>query len=206
MSSFIPVIDIKMDWSKHQSRMPIIEEKAGCSLEQAITDYAQWNESINPHRTDIIFDRYVADIRKSQQNLNNSLYWNIQNCTEIIEDSFDEYRKRESLHYPLHVLLMVIMIAKQYGCQNAQDIADFYNIHYLELFISIPDVPSFKSPMSATTIRTAMILVTPEDTEKFFVEHFTRVKIHIREQIKYYDENFYDRKDDIADTVSFDGQ
>lgn len=83
---------------------------------------------------------------------------------------------------------MVIMIAKQYGCQNAQDIADFYNIHYLELFISIPDVPSFKSPMSATTIRTAMILVTPEDTEKFFVEHFTRVKIHIREQIKYDDE------------------
>ena len=101
---------------------------------------------------------------------------------------------------------MVIMIAKQYGCQNAQDIADFYNIHYLELFISIPDVPSFKSPISATTIRTAMTLVTPEDTEKFFEEHFTRVKIHIGEQIKYDDETFYDRKDDIADTVSFDGQ
>lgn len=100
---------------------------------------------------------------------------------------------------------MVIMIAKQYGCQNAQDIDDFYNIHYLELFISIPDVPSFKSPISATTIRTAMMLVTPEDTEKFFVEYFTRVKIHIKEQIKYDDENFYDRKDDIADTVLFDG-
>ena len=54
--------------------MPIIEEKVAYSLEQAITDYAQWNESINPHRTDIIFDRYVADIRKSQQNLNDSLY------------------------------------------------------------------------------------------------------------------------------------
>lgn len=101
---------------------------------------------------------------------------------------------------------MVIMIAKQYGCQNAQNIADFYNIHYLELFISIPNVPSFKSPISATTIRTAMMLVTPEDTEKFFEEYFTKIKIHIREQIKYYDENFYDRKDDIADTVSFDGQ
>ena len=88
---------------------------------------------------------------------------------EITDDSFDVYRKEYRLHYPLHVLLMVIMIAKQYGCQNAQDIADFYNIHYLELFISIPDVPSFKSPMSATTIRTAMTLVTPEDTEKFFV-------------------------------------
>lgn len=83
---------------------------------------------------------------------------------------------------------MVIMIAKQYGCQNAQNIAGFYNIHNLELFISIPDVPSFKSPMSAITIRTAMTLVTPEDTEKFFVEHFTREKIHIREQIKYDDE------------------
>lgn len=42
--------------------------------------------------------------------------------------------------------------------------------------------------MSAITIRTAMTLVTPEDTEKFFVEHFTREKIHIREQIKYDDE------------------
>lgn len=101
---------------------------------------------------------------------------------------------------------MVIMIAKQNGCQNAQDIADFYNIHYLELFITLPEVPSFKSPISATTIRTAMMLVTPEDTEKFFEEYFTKIKIHIREQIKYDDENFYDRNDDIADTVSFDGQ
>ncbi|MDY5064119.1 MAG: hypothetical protein SPE82_05315 [Succinivibrio sp.] len=104
---------------------------------------------------------------------------------DIIQDSFDEYRKRESLHYPLHVLLMVIMIAKQYGCQNAQDIADFYNIHYQDLFVSIPDVPSFKSPISATTIRTAMTLVTPEDREKFFIEHFTSVKIHIKDKIKY---------------------
>lgn len=87
---------------------------------------------------------------------------------------------------------MVIMIAKQYGCQNAQDIADFYNIHYLELFITLPEVPSFKSPISATTISTAMMLVTPEDTEKFFEEYFTKIKIHIREQIKYDVENFYD--------------
>lgn len=53
-----------MDWSKHQSRMPIIEEKADYPLEQTIEDYALWNESINPHRAGIIFDRYVADIRK----------------------------------------------------------------------------------------------------------------------------------------------
>lgn len=98
------------------------------------------------------------------------------------------------------------MIAKQYGCQNAQDIADFYNIHYLELFITLPEVPSFKSPISATTISTAMMLVTPEDTEKFFEEYFTKIKIHIREQIKYDVENFYDWKGYIADTVSFDCQ
>lgn len=48
--------------------MPIIEEKATYTLEQAIEDYAQWNEFFNPHRTGIIFDRYVDDIRKSQQN------------------------------------------------------------------------------------------------------------------------------------------
>lgn len=118
--------------------MPIIEEKAGCSLEQAITDYAPWNEVFNPHRTDLIFDRYVDGIRESQQYLSESPYWYIQNCMEIIQDSFSEYRNEDRLHYPLHVLLMVIMIAKQYGCQNAQDIADFYNIHYLELFITLP--------------------------------------------------------------------
>ena len=48
VSSFISMIDIKMDWSKHQSRMPIIEEKATYTLEQAIEDYAQWNEVFNP--------------------------------------------------------------------------------------------------------------------------------------------------------------
>ena len=83
---------------------------------------------------------------------------------------------------------MVIMVDKQYGCQNAQDIADFYNIHYLELFISLPEVTSFKYSISATTIRTALMLVTPEETEKFFEEYFTRVKIHIKEQIKYDDQ------------------
>ena len=185
--------------------MSISREKATCTLEQSITDYAPWNEVFNPHMTDLIFDRYVDGIRKSQQYLSESLYWYIQNCMEIILDSFYEYRNEDRLHYPLHVLLMVIMVAKHYGCQNAQDIADFYNILYLELFITLPDVPSFKSPISATTIRTAMMLVTPEDTEKLFEEYFTKVKIHIREQIKY-DENFYDRNDDIADTVSFDGQ
>lgn len=62
------------------------------------------------HRTDLIFDRYVDDIRKSQQNLNDSLYWYIQNYMEIIDDSFDVYRKEDSQLYPLNVLLMVIMI------------------------------------------------------------------------------------------------
>lgn len=66
------------------------------------------------------------------------------------------------------------MIGKQYGCQNAQNIADFYNIHYLELLITLSDVPSFKFPISATTVRTAMMIVTPEDTEKFFEEYFPR--------------------------------
>ena len=192
MSSFISMIDRKMDWSKLQSRMSISREKATCTLEQAITDYAPWNEVFNSHRTDHIFDRYVDDIRKSRQYLSESLYWYIQNCMEIIQDSFSEYRNEDRLHYPLNVLPMVIMVAKQYGCQNAQDIADFYNIHYLELFITLPEVPSFKSPISATTIRTAMMLVTPEDTEKFFEEYFTKIKIHIREQIKYDVENFYD--------------
>lgn len=37
--------------------MPIIEEKADYPLEQAIEDYALWNESINPHRAGIIFGR-----------------------------------------------------------------------------------------------------------------------------------------------------
>lgn len=47
VSSFISMIDRKMDWSKHQSRMSISREKATCTLEQAITDYAPWNEVFN---------------------------------------------------------------------------------------------------------------------------------------------------------------
>lgn len=138
VSSFISMIDRKMDWSKHQSRMSISREKATCTLEQAITDYSPWNEVFYSHRTDLIFDRYVDGIRKSQQYVSESLYWYIQNCMEIIHDSFSEHRNEDRLHYQQHVLLMVIMIAKQYGCQNAQDIADFYNILYLEHFITLP--------------------------------------------------------------------
>lgn len=116
MSGFISMIDRKMDWSKHQSRMSISREKATCTLEQATTDYAPWNEDFNPHRTDLIFDRSVDGIRKSHQYLSESLYWYIQNCMEIIQDSFSEYLNEDRLHYPLHVLLMVIMIARPYGC------------------------------------------------------------------------------------------
>lgn len=38
VSSFISMIDMKMDWSEHQSKIPIIEEKADYPLEQAIAD------------------------------------------------------------------------------------------------------------------------------------------------------------------------
>lgn len=60
--------------------------------------------------------------------------------------------------------------------------------------------------LSATTIRTAMQLISPEEVEKFFEEHFTKVKHFIKEQIKYGDAPYCDRQDDIVDTMSFDGQ
>jgi len=152
------------------------------------------------------FRKILDGIRLSQKYISDSLVHHIQELITEILRTYSEYRNKYRIHYPLYLLLIIIIIARNSGRNDAEGIAAYYNERYLEFFMMFPKVPAFKTPISASTIRTAMQLISPEEAEKFFEEHFTKIKILIRDQIKYDDVLFSDRSDDIVDTIAFDGQ
>ena len=145
-------------------------------------------------------------MRYSHKYINDSVVHHIQEITTAIIGNFSEYCNKYIIRYPLPLLLLIIIFAKQSRHNDAEAIADFYNERYLEFFMLFPETPPFVTPLRATTIRTAMQLIFPAAVEKFFEEHFTKVKILVKEQLKYEDSPFSDRQDDIVDTISFDGQ
>ena len=206
MSSFISAIESSFDWSKFRSRLPIARELPEYDLEAAIADYSKWQSVFHPHRPGLLFERYLDGIRFTKKYISESIEHHIQEIITEIMRTYSEYRNKYRIRYPLYLLLMTIIIAKNYGRNDAEGIAAFYNERYLEFFLMFPDVPAFITPISASTIRTAMQLITPKEAEKFFEEHFTKVKILIEDQIKYDEVLFSDRKDDIVDTIAFDGQ
>lgn len=131
-------------------------------------------------------------MRYSHRYISDSVVHHVQEITTAIMGNFSEYRNKYRIRYPLYLLLLIIIFAKKSGHNDAEEIANFYNERYLEFFILFPETPPFVTPVSATTIRTAMQLIYPEEAEKFFEEHFTKVKILIKEQIKYDDTPFCD--------------
>lgn len=149
--------------------------------------------------------KYLDDIRYAHKYISYSVVHHIQEITTAIIGNFSEYRNKYRIRYPLHLLLLIIIFAKQSVHNDADEIADFYNERYLEFFILFPETPPFVILLSATSIRTAMQIISPDEVEKFFEEHFTKVKILIKEQLKNDDTPFCDRQDDIVDTIFFDG-
>ena len=188
------------------SRLPIAQETQDYDLEDAIADYSKWQPVFHPYRQGLRFQRYLDDMRYSNRYIRESVVHHIQEITTAIMGNFSEYRNKYRIRYPLYLLLLIIIFAKQSGQNDAEEIAAFYNERYLEFFIMFPEAPRFVKPLSATNIRTAMQLISPDEVEKFFEEHFSKVKILIQEQIKYDDTPFSERQDDIVDTISFDAQ
>jgi len=206
MPGFISAIEKSFDWKKFQSRMSIAEEAPAYTLEQAIADYSKWSHLFKGNIGAGGYKKYLADIRYFNEEVSPTLSHHIQEIITQILCSYSEYRNKYRIHYPLYLLMMTVIIARNYGNTDAESIADFYNEHYLELFITFPEVPCFIAPMSASTIRTAMRMISADECESFFEKYFTKIKILIQDQVKYDEENFCERGNDIADTIAFDGQ
>lgn len=112
---------------------------------------------------------------------------------------FTDYRKSEcQIVYPLTLLIPVIMMAHNCGITDADAIASYYRKHCLEFYILLGEVPPLTNRLSASTIRTVMMLPDKDELEKFFFwEYFSKVKLYITEQINYNKERIDSREGDI---------
>ena len=55
---------------------------------------------------------------------------------------------------------------------DCDEIADYYNLHYLELFVMVPEIPKYRGKISVSTIQVAMSMLRPEQISRFFEENF----------------------------------
>lgn len=110
------------------------------------------------------------------------------------------------MHYPLDVLIFLILITRVQGIVDCDEIADYYNLHYLELFVLVPGIPKYRGQLSVSTIQVAMSMLSPVQISRFFEEYFTKIKITIEEQVLYHKERIESRPEGIKDTLGFDGQ
>lgn len=97
------------------------------------------------------------------------------------------------------------MMEHNCGITDADAIASYYRKHCLEFYILLGEVPSLTNRLSASTIRTVMMLPDKDELEKFFLEYFSKVKLYITEQINYNKERIDSREGDIKNTIGFDG-
>jgi hypothetical protein len=90
------------------------------------------------------------------------------------------------------------MMVHNCGITDADAIASYYRKHCLEFYILLGEVPPLTNRLSASTIRTVMMLPDKDELEKFFFwEYFSKVKLYITEQINYNKERIDSKEGDI---------
>ena len=205
---FIAKLESSMDWSLHRSRIAISlsdEYPRDYSIEDAIADYTRINIATT-HAQTLVYENYLRYIRELSVSVDNSCLGFIRDCGNVIDEMFNDYRNEYRARLSLKNIILIIMLAKIYGCNDASEIADFYNEHYLELFILLPRLPKFTRGISSCTFAVALRMLNATELKKFFEQYFAKIKILIDAQIQYNSEVYRERDQEVLDTVAFDGQ
>ena len=201
---FIARIEKELDLLKHKSRFS--RSKAAdpkYTLEDAISDYSKYAVFASKK----VEEDYYAYIRRLYERQEKAATGLIYAVIEDIRSKVSDYRKSpDKVHYPLDVLIFLILITRVQGIVDCDEIADYYNLHYLELFVLVPGIPKYRGQLSVSTIQVAMSMLSPEQISRFFEENFTKIKITIEEQVLYHKERIESRPEGIKDTLGFDGQ
>lgn len=205
--------------------LPGSSDNADYTIEDAINDHAKlFPVNTFEHHVTIFEQMDVEDDRNDgYEEIQREAYYNfirrkakkaassstvfVYSFMREVYQTFTDYRKTEAqIVYPLPLLIMVIMMAHNCGFTDAKDIVSYYRKHCLEFFILMPDVPPLTNQLSSSTVRTVMMLLSREALNAFFTEHFTKVKLYIKEQINFDKERIENRPDQIRNTIGFDGQ
>lgn len=201
---FIAKIEKELDLSMHKSRFS--RSKAAdpqYTIDDAISDYSKFAVFASKD----VEEEYYSYIRRLYDRQDRTATGLIYAVIEDIRSKVSDYRKSpDKVHYPLDILIFLILITRVQGIVDCDEIADYYNFHYLELFVMVPGIPKYRGKISVSTIQVAMSMLRPEQISRFFEENFTKIKIQIEEQILYHKEKIATRPENIKDTLGFDGQ
>lgn len=165
------------------------------------------DDEVEDNLAQIQREAYYSYIRMKALNASSSSIVFTYSFMKAVYTGFTDYRKSEcQIVYPLPLLILVIMMELNCGITDADAILSHYRKHCLEFYILLGDVPPLTNRLSASTIRTVMMLLDKDELEKFFLEYFSKVKLYITEQINYNRERIDSREGDIKNTIGFDGQ
>lgn len=123
-----------------------------------------------------------------------------------IRECFIDKRDPHKITYPLDIIVITILLAKLCGCNTAKEISKFFKLKNLQLQLIVPGMPSVEHGLSPSTINTVIAMLKYEEIDKFFTEYFSAVKITLQELFTYDDEKYKKDRNNVKDTLAFDGQ
>lgn len=150
-------------------------------------------------------DREALVAQMDYETISSSALKSILSCMAHIRDTLKtDPRDQSKVIYPLDMVLIVVLLARLSGKNTAKAIASYYKEHYLELQCLLPDVPSPRYMLSATTINTLMRMFSEEEIQALLTTYFSAPPAESSEMIQCNDQR--DRPEGLKDTLGFDGQ
>lgn len=95
---------------------------------------------------------------------------------ETVNSRIKDARSPGRVVYPVHIVHMVIMIARCFNLKSANEIAAFYNGYNLILQLLIPGMPSPCNFISGATIKLVRTLSPQRDAEQLYEELYPSIK------------------------------
>lgn len=108
--------------------------------------------------------------------------------------------------YPLHIVLMVMFLARCRNLKTSSAIADFYNGYNLILQLLFPGMPSPSNFISEETIQNVRALVSEKESKRVFKELFGVIHLVTANLAALNNGKHKDGHDSLRKTIAGDGQ
>lgn len=150
--------------------------------------------------------RVLRDARATYQSLCNDDIVLIHAVLEAISSRIQDLRSPGRVIYPMHIVLMVMLMARCRNLKTSAEIANFYNGYNLELQLLLPGMPSPSNFISEATIKNVRSLVSEKESNRIFKELFGAIHLVTDELVTFNDAKYKDGREGLHKTVAFDGQ
>ena len=151
-------------------------------------------------------ERVLDEAKATYQRLRNDDMHLIYAVLEAISNHIKDLRSPGRVIYPMHIVLMVILMARCRNIKSSAEIANFYNGHNLVLQLLLPGMPSPSNFISEATIKNVRSLISEKESNRIFKELFGAIHLATDQLITFNDAKYKDGREGLRKTVGFDGQ